>query len=57
MADTPDDFAKAVRDDLDRRLAELEAAPDAFGELGRAEWGLAWVGCVVIPLAIVWAFA
>ena len=55
MAD--EEFARAVRDDLDRRLGELEAAPGAFGEIGPLEWALAAAGFVLLPLAVVWALA
>ncbi len=49
------EFARAMRVELDRRIAELATCPDAaFGPLRAPEWAAAVALFVVLPLLLVW---
>ena len=52
------DYENALRTELDRRVAELSAAPDTvFGALPPVEIVLAALATIVLPLLFVWWFA
>jgi uncharacterized protein (UPF0218 family) len=51
------ELAVAMRADLERRVGEISRADSrTFGQIGVAEWALAAVGFVVVPLVLWWWF-